>query len=751
MSRNALFTTLIAIALSAPILGCRTETAEEADAATAVRGSTTKPKELIREATSYLDQLDAFACRVKMSYNIEAPSMNTSMSTVTNVRLERPNRIASIVEEGMMGSTLVCDGEQLVLYVPMLDQYTVEEAPEDLSDPASMVTGMGGMNSMLSVTYFANGEELHDQLMDSVAETEYLGQEQVDGVACHHCLFRSDEMDWEIWIEAGKEPLVRKIVPDMSKQLEQFGEMFKDADMDYLITLSDWNTNPTFTDEDFAFTPPPSAEKVDSLFSGMEADEGPHPLLGEEAPPLETVDMNEEPINLSEHLGKDVVILDFWATWCGPCVDALPKVSQVAGDFADRGVIFYAVNVREEVEEIQEFLDSIDYELPVVLDREGEISELYHANAIPQTVLIGKDGRVQVVHVGFGPRMENTLTEELEALLDGEDLASAKIEEMQQAEEARQESLESEGIEVLWSSEEGWTSVATLSGYELYAIDVQGNVAVLNAQGETQREFSLEKAGNVLRLGNLVAGGAPETLSFRSWGEAVRAYDSEGNELWDYSLGQGVNDVVAADLTDDGIDEVIVGYNGSTGLHVLDNRGTLLWKYTKIGNVWHVAAGDFTGDGQSNVLTTSAGGGLHVFDAEGNSIDDHEVSTYANMIRTAHGRGPDDTALVLLGGSGQSGEQLIAVESEGKEVWSVSLHGSDNVDSLAIAENSPWAAVGMRGGTIYVVDLEAGTIIARFAGGGLQPQVAWLATDDGPLLLVANGKSLEALKIADPQ
>src|SRR5690606_10514522 len=159
--------------------------------------------------------------------------------------------------------------------------------------------------------------------------------------------------------------------------------------------------------------------------------------------------------------------------------------------FADRGVVFYAVNVGEEPEEIHEFLESIDYELPVVLDRDGEIQQLYSANAIPQTVLVGKDGRVQVVHVGFGPGLKETLSEELESLLAGEDLASAKLEELEQAEQARQEQLETEGIELLWSSDQSWTSVATESGSKtVFAINSQGDVGDFNAEGESEREVS---------------------------------------------------------------------------------------------------------------------------------------------------------------------------------------------------------------------------------------------------------------------
>jgi thiol-disulfide isomerase/thioredoxin len=250
----------------------------------------------------------------------------------------------------------------------------------------------------------------------------------VGDAECHHCRFIQDDFDWDIWIDAGERPLVHKVVPNLAKQLTGEGadpELAK-VKMDFAVTFTDWNTEPKFTPADFTFTPPSGAEQAESLFEGRE--QGPHAMLGEPAPPFKTTDADEQPFDLGEHVGKQVILLDFWATWCPPCVEALPKVSAVAKKYADRGVVFRAVNSGEDAATIKEFLKASELDVPAILDLEGEIAQLYKTEAIPQTVLIGKDGRVQVVHVGYNETMPEELDKAIEKLLAGEDLATAELE-----------------------------------------------------------------------------------------------------------------------------------------------------------------------------------------------------------------------------------------------------------------------------------------------------------------------------------
>lgn len=134
------------------------------------------------------------------------------------------------------------------------------------------------------------------------------------------------------------------------------------------------------------------------ITSGMRGD---HPLREQPAPLFTANLLGGESVSLADHRGSEVVMLDFWASWCGPCRVALPYVAELAAEFADRPVKVYAVNVGEDPETVARFVEQEGLDLTVVLDTMGEVAGLYDVTGIPQMVIIGKDGVVADAHTGF--------------------------------------------------------------------------------------------------------------------------------------------------------------------------------------------------------------------------------------------------------------------------------------------------------------------------------------------------------------
>jgi peroxiredoxin len=725
---------------------------------TPISASAPSPESLLRGALDYLQGLTSAQVNADVSMQVKMMGQNQTMNSTASIRFERPNKFALVADGGVLGLTFIADGKQVVTYMPMLNRYTVSDVGKDAS-----AGGLPGGAQLIDLATSFDAAKAYDQIMKRVTSSKYIGREEVGGIACHRCRYDSDLASIDVWFEAGNRPLVQKIAPDLTKTFAKqadANEAMKDMQIEWVVTFKDWDTDATLTDADFAFTPPIGAKKVDSLMGGSrDMVSEMHPLVGQPAPPFEIEDLDGNTISLANYLGKDVVVLDFWATWCGPCVAAMPELAEVTSSFRDQGVVFYAVNIGEEKQAVVDFLQEQKLEVPVALDAKSTVAALYRVSGIPQTVLIGNDSKVQVVHVGYGSNMKTQLTDELEQLLAGKDLAAASVAEAAEAHAKRAERLAeanaSPELKLAWTHPGAWNGVATDATNGLaYACSSSGSsVVALDARGEQQAEHELQGAGSTLRLAQLTGDAQAEFLTFTTWSSGLSADANDGRRLWDYPAGQGIDDVWAADLDQDGRDEVIVGYNGGTGLHVLKSDGSLSWKDTDLANVWHVAAGDLDGDGKNEVIATSARGMLHVFSADGKHLNDVSVPLYANMVRTASLDGADKPAVALAGGMGDSGELLVCVDLEGKQRWLTPLPEADvpSIDAMMVAESRPWAAVAMRGGLIHVVNLETGTIFAHAVDQGLLPQVAWLERkDQSPLLLVASGAAVNAFEVSLP-
>lgn len=147
-----------------------------------------------------------------------------------------------------------------------------------------------------------------------------------------------------------------------------------------------------------------------------------HPLLGKPGPAFSLDLLDGGKMDLADHKGKNIVVLDFWATWCPPCRMAMPTVVEVTGQYKDKGVVFYGVDIAETADAVKEFQHKLHVEFPVVLDTDGAVSEKYRARSIPQTVIIDKEGVVQSVRVGLAPDLKEQLKKDLDALVAGKSL-----------------------------------------------------------------------------------------------------------------------------------------------------------------------------------------------------------------------------------------------------------------------------------------------------------------------------------------
>jgi thiol-disulfide isomerase/thioredoxin len=105
---------------------------------------------------------------------------------------------------------------------------------------------------------------------------------------------------------------------------------------------------------------------------------------------------------LSKLRGK-VVLLDFWASWCGPCRMTMPVIDKLASEFRGKGLVVYSVNLREPQSVAEGYIKKKGLSLPVLLDERGDVAGKYQVVSIPSLVIVGRDGKVSSHMVGAHP------------------------------------------------------------------------------------------------------------------------------------------------------------------------------------------------------------------------------------------------------------------------------------------------------------------------------------------------------------
>lgn len=126
--------------------------------------------------------------------------------------------------------------------------------------------------------------------------------------------------------------------------------------------------------------------------------------------------LDQKSVRLSEYRGK-VILLDFWASWCGPCRDSLPWMQSMQEKYGAQGFQVVAVNVDPNSEDARALLKELQVGVLTLLDPQGQIPELYELQSMPSSFLIGRDGKIALAHAGFTRSDREPLEHAIQSML----------------------------------------------------------------------------------------------------------------------------------------------------------------------------------------------------------------------------------------------------------------------------------------------------------------------------------------------
>jgi thiol-disulfide isomerase/thioredoxin len=153
------------------------------------------------------------------------------------------------------------------------------------------------------------------------------------------------------------------------------------------------------------------------LISCEVASSAPADLISQPASDFALRSLGQENIRLSEQLGE-VVILNFWATWCGPCRQEMPLLDAIYSKYRRAGLVLLSINIDEDKEQAAEMAKTLGVSYPVLMDARNEVAKAYELGTLPLTVLVDREGKVRYVSEGFKPGYEKRYIDKLRELLN---------------------------------------------------------------------------------------------------------------------------------------------------------------------------------------------------------------------------------------------------------------------------------------------------------------------------------------------
>ena len=236
----------------------------EADLAPGSRLVEPRVQELVRQMSDRLARVTALAIEAEEVYDEVPPDApRQQLTSVRRVAMQRPDRLVGDASGDALNRSFWYDGQTFSALDREQNVWASGQVPPTVDAALDWVSDQTGTVIPLADFLYA---DVYDRLMAKVQRGVYLGIHEAAGVPCHHLSFEQATIDWQLWIDAGREPLPRKLVITYKTE---------DEVPQYSVTIRKWNLDAKVPEALFRFTPPEGARRIEvAAFAHPGGDEG---------------------------------------------------------------------------------------------------------------------------------------------------------------------------------------------------------------------------------------------------------------------------------------------------------------------------------------------------------------------------------------------------------------------------------------------------------------------------------------------
>jgi thiol-disulfide isomerase/thioredoxin len=624
-----------------------------------------------------------------------------------SIAFKRPNKIRMHVYQAV----IVCDEKKLHAVVNLDDvrgqileaAATKSLTAQQLLDADALlgqVLTQGGAAGPPLILPLLLEEAALDPVLEGAEKPMLLPPKQIGDESCYRIEVKRTDGRLVFWIDQKNFVLRRLEYPteEFAKGVEE--KEGRIADLSLTVEFTGAVLNAEVEPAAFEFESPQGARLVEQFMV-------PPPLLGQRIADFAFRDLEGRQITRESLSGK-IAVIDFWATWCEPCMKSLPNLQQVADRYAENNqVAFLAVCVDNDQvtnDAVREKFAEAKLSLPIARDPDIAARNAFLVESLPTMVILGPDGVVQDYENVLDPDLAENLLSNLEKLLAGQNIYEQTLQQFAApsvggsvegqvavAEIAPRSEPENLKLSPLWNCRELTSpgNILAIDHGHLFVLDNWQTVVEIGGDGQVLGRHRLdlpkqpeEAVVSFLRTA-LDARGRRYFVGSANGVQQLFVFDANWKRILTFPASgthPGITDVQLGDFDADGEPEINVGFWGASGVHNISLDGTRRWANNSCENVLKLAMSTNGPDGKPELLATTASGNVVPIDNQGHERKSWSVGKqFIQLIFTADLDG-DGTNEICAIGPHKTGEAVrtgdntvFGLSSSGDVLWQYDL------------------------------------------------------------------------------